>query len=308
MLLGEFGVVKRTGYSDLTGADLNLHLASRTYFDKYVVDSAHSHGLSPIYWDAGGLGTNTMWLFDRTTAAVIDPDCIHALTGGAALPPPGSGPPPVPTGLAATAGNAQVALTWNASSGATAYDVKRSTVSGSGYATVSSPTTTSYTNTGLTNGTTYYFVVDAKNASGTSANSAQASATPSGSTNLALNKTASADSTQTGHAASSANDGNNTTRWTAANGTLPHWWKVDLGSSHALTKTIVMFEGAAVWKYKIEVSADNVTFTTAVDKTGNTVSAQSYTDTFSATGRYVRITVTGQNAGWWASIFEMQVF
>jgi fibronectin type 3 domain-containing protein len=92
--------------------------------------------------------------------------------------PSGGSPPPVPTGLTATAGNAQVALTWNASSGATAYDVKRSTVSGSGYATITSPTGTSYTNTGLTNGTTYYYVVAAKNASGSSANSTQASATP----------------------------------------------------------------------------------------------------------------------------------
>jgi cellulose 1,4-beta-cellobiosidase len=90
--------------------------------------------------------------------------------------------PPAPTGLTATPGNAQVALSWSASSGATAYDVKRSTVSGSGYATVSSPTTTSYTNTGLTNGTTYYFVVDAKNAGGTSANSSQVSATPNADT------------------------------------------------------------------------------------------------------------------------------
>jgi fibronectin type 3 domain-containing protein len=91
---------------------------------------------------------------------------------------PNASVPPVPTGLTATAGNTQVALSWSASSGATAYDVKRSTVSGSGYATVSSPTATSYTNTGLTNGTTYYFVVAAKNATGSSANSAQVSATP----------------------------------------------------------------------------------------------------------------------------------
>ena len=38
--------------------------------------------------------------------------------------------PAAPTGLAATAGNAQVGLSWNASSGATSYNVKRATVSG----------------------------------------------------------------------------------------------------------------------------------------------------------------------------------
>jgi hypothetical protein len=57
--------------------------------------------------------------------------------------------------------------------------VKRSTVNGSGYAQVTNVTTTSYTNTGLTNGTTYYFVVNAQNAGGASANSSQVSATPS---------------------------------------------------------------------------------------------------------------------------------
>jgi hypothetical protein len=88
------------------------------------------------------------------------------------------GPPPVPTALTATPGNAQVALAWGASSGATSYNVKRSTVNGSGYATVASPTVTNYTNTGLTNGTTYYYVVSAVSAGGESANSAQASATP----------------------------------------------------------------------------------------------------------------------------------
>jgi fibronectin type 3 domain-containing protein len=87
-------------------------------------------------------------------------------------------PPAAPTGLAATAGNAQVSLTWNASTGATSYDVGRSTTSGGPYTTVASPTTTTYTDTGVTNGTTYYYVVSAENSAGTSANSAQASATP----------------------------------------------------------------------------------------------------------------------------------
>ncbi len=79
-------------------------------------------------------------------------------------------------------------LTWNASSGATSYNVKRSTTNGSGYATVSSPSGTSDTDTGLTNNTTYYYVVTAVNSGGESGNSSQATATPTGPvTNVTVN-------------------------------------------------------------------------------------------------------------------------
>jgi fibronectin type 3 domain-containing protein len=92
--------------------------------------------------------------------------------------PTAPSPPTAPTGLTAIAGNAQVALNWSASSGATSYNVKRSTTSGGPYTTVSSPTVTNYTNTGLTNGTKYYYVVSAVSAAGESVNSAQVNATP----------------------------------------------------------------------------------------------------------------------------------
>ena len=88
--------------------------------------------------------------------------------------------PNAPTGLSATAGNAQASLTWTAVSGATSYNVKRSLTSGGPYANVmTGVTTTSFTNTGLTNGTQYFYVITALNASGESAISNQASATPS---------------------------------------------------------------------------------------------------------------------------------
>lgn len=88
-------------------------------------------------------------------------------------------PPAAPTGLSATAGNAQVSLAWTASTGTTSYNVKRATVNGGPYTTIASPTTTSYTDTTAVNGTTYYYVVAATNAAGTSTNSTQVSATPS---------------------------------------------------------------------------------------------------------------------------------
>jgi fibronectin type 3 domain-containing protein len=122
----------------------------------------------------------------QMVVAVTDGTADHAMISGIEILTPGGSPPAAPTGLAANPGNAQVALSWNTSTGATSYNVKRSTVNGSGYVTVSSPTTNSYTNTGLTNGTTYYYVVSAVNANGESANSSQVSATPAGATPVVL--------------------------------------------------------------------------------------------------------------------------
>ncbi|HEU5396219.1 MAG TPA: hypothetical protein VFV81_03565, partial [Verrucomicrobiae bacterium] len=88
--------------------------------------------------------------------------------------------PAAPTGLGATAGNNQVALSWTASTGASSYNVKRSIVSGGPYTTLTNVTGTSFTDTTAVNGTTYYYVVSALNNSGESGDSTQAGATPSG--------------------------------------------------------------------------------------------------------------------------------
>lgn len=91
--------------------------------------------------------------------------------------------PAAPTGLTATAGNAQVALNWSISTGASSYKLYRSTVSGGPYSNIaSSLSAPGYTDTGLTNGTTYYYVATAVNAGGESGYSSQAAGTPSGST------------------------------------------------------------------------------------------------------------------------------
>src|SRR2546430_14384747 len=90
----------------------------------------------------------------------------------------GTGSAPLaPTGLAAAAANAQVNLTWNTSSGATGYYVKRSASSGS-ETQIAAPSTTAYTDNAVSNGTKYYYLVSAVNSAGESANSAEVSATP----------------------------------------------------------------------------------------------------------------------------------
>ena len=90
----------------------------------------------------------------------------------------GTALPYSPTGLVATPGSSRVTLSWTASSGATSYKVLRSTSDTSGYTTIASPTTTSYTDTGLISGTTYYYAIKAANTGGQSAGSIIRSARP----------------------------------------------------------------------------------------------------------------------------------
>lgn len=79
VILGEFGAIRR---SNLTGDDLKLHLDSRAYFLKYVVQKSKANGLIPFYWDAGNLGVNTMSLFDRSANTVYDTQALTALQDG----------------------------------------------------------------------------------------------------------------------------------------------------------------------------------------------------------------------------------
>ncbi|MBQ8842858.1 MAG: hypothetical protein IJZ65_09545, partial [Ruminiclostridium sp.] len=62
-----------------------------------------------------------------------------------------------PKNVKAVAGDKRVTISWTAVSGAEKYRVQR--YSGSSWSTLAYPTTNSYTNTGLTNGTTYKYRV-----------------------------------------------------------------------------------------------------------------------------------------------------
>ena len=89
-------------------------------------------------------------------------------------------PPGAPSGVTATASNALVTLRWNAVPNATSYRVLRSTTRGGGYADFPGNSTSalSLVDSGLTNGTPYYYVIAAANASGQGVNSVEVSATP----------------------------------------------------------------------------------------------------------------------------------
>jgi fibronectin type 3 domain-containing protein len=107
--------------------------------------------------------------------------CSGAASLGTATPAPsGSGLtlPQMPTNLAATAGDAQVTLTWSTSSGATSYHVKRATTNSGPYLQVATPSSAGFLDSSLTNGSTYFYVVSAVSAAGESGNSPQVSAKP----------------------------------------------------------------------------------------------------------------------------------
>ncbi|MGD1083981.1 MAG: polysaccharide lyase family protein [Verrucomicrobiota bacterium] len=119
----------------------------------------------------GPLSNNTTYYYEVASASLAGVSTNSApvsVSIGVAAP-----------SLTAVAGNAQVSLTWTVSAGATNYVLESSTTNGGPYTTILTTTNTNYLNTGLVNGTTYYYVVHALGPDGQSPLSAQANATPS---------------------------------------------------------------------------------------------------------------------------------
>jgi fibronectin type 3 domain-containing protein len=217
--------------------------------------------------------------------------------------------PPTPTGLAATAGNGSVALTWAAAAGATSYSIYRGTASGAEGATaVGTATSTSFTDGGLTNGTTYYYTITASNSAGTSAHSAEVHAAPSATagTLLSQGQPATASSLEaSGYPASNAVDGSLSTRWSSAFSD-PQWLQVDLGATHTITQVVLDWETAYATAFQIQTSNDGTTWTTIYSTTTSTGGNQTIPVTGS--GRYVRMYGTKRATQYGYSLWEFQVF
>jgi hypothetical protein len=170
-----------TPVSGFTGS-VSLSVGSESGFPSGV----SSAGFSPASISGSGPSTLTM----NTTTSTVPWAVSLTITGTSGtlthtasttllinLAPPGS--------LTATAGDTQVSLSWPGSIGATSYHLKRANASGGPYVNIACPAGTSYVDTGLTNGTAYYYAVSAAfggnpNAGGESADSSEASATPQG--------------------------------------------------------------------------------------------------------------------------------
>ncbi|UYQ60564.1 discoidin domain-containing protein [Streptomyces peucetius] len=108
-----------------------------------------------------------------------------------------------------------------------------------------------------------------------------------------------------GTPAAHAVDGDNGTRWSSAHSD-PQWIQVDLGAPAALSQVELRWETAYAEAYRIELSTDGNTWSTAY----STTSGGGGTETvdISGTARHVRMTGTARATQWGYSLWEFKVF
>lgn len=127
-----------------------------------------------------GLSDSTTYYYIVTAMNNVGESAPSVQVAATTLTPaPAPTAPSAPTGVTAVGGSKQVSISWSAVSGATSYNLYRSTTSGvtPSNGTRISGVTSPYVNTGLSDGTAYYYVVTAVNSVGESAASSEASAT-----------------------------------------------------------------------------------------------------------------------------------
>lgn len=293
--------------------------------------TAENNGTSPLIANRTGIGSwETFTEFDAgdgnvALRAMNDGKYVTAPNGGASALIAQSAtigtaesfsvefvtgvPPSAPQNLVATAGNSQVALSWVFSTGAASYNVKRSTTNGGSYVVIATNVTnTGYSDTGLTTGTTYYYVVSAQNPAGESGNSSQAYAIPG---TFSRTIWVASSSTSGSDDPGNALDGNLATRWSTgtsqANG---QWFQVDMGSVNAFNKIVLNAANSAndyPRGYQVTVSNDGINWSSSVATGTGTPSITTMAFATQA-ARYIRITQTGSTAGTFWSIHEFNVF
>ena len=125
--------------------------------------------------------------------------------------------------------------------------------------------------------------------------------------NLALNRPATASSTNGSFVPANAVDANPSSYWESVNGTFPQWFQVDLGSAASVNRVVLRLPSG--WETRtqtlsIQGSVSGSSFATLSASAGrvfNPASGNAVTLDFPATSaRYVRVNVTA-NTGWSAA-------
>jgi predicted phage tail protein len=133
-----------------------------------------------LAWSDLGVAAGETWFYQVAAVNAVDTGArSNEVSATVPFPPD---PPSAPT-LSATAGNASVTLNWTAptddgGADVTNYEIYRSTTAGAAAYLTTVGDVQTFTDTGPTNGTTYYYQVAAINSAGTGARSNEASAQP----------------------------------------------------------------------------------------------------------------------------------
>jgi beta-galactosidase len=135
------------------------------------------------------------------------------------------------------------------------------------------------------------------------------SATTTTDLTLALNHPTSASSSGGTTTPALANDGNAGTAWQAAGTDTTAWWQLFLEVARTVNTLQVTFPAAGNYRYTIAVSSDGKTWTTAVDQSQTTSTAQTQraTGSFGSNISYVRVSFVGVPAGQPAGLAEVVV-
>jgi fibronectin type 3 domain-containing protein len=263
-------------------------------------------GITALAYDDAGLAPNSSYYYE---VSAVNNGTESSASAPAAAATPALPPPTTPIAVTATSVGTEIRLNWLLAGWVTGYNIKYSTNSGGPYTLVASNVTGGcYTNTGLTPGKIYYFVVSSINATAESANSAEVSARAG-----LLSRTgwvASASSSNAPDPPANAIDGNINSRWsTGANQVPGQWFQVDMGSTNILS-AIVLDCGASTGDYprgyQLYLSKDGTNWGTPIAVgNGSAVTTISF-DAHAA--RYIRVTQTGSaSANWW-SIAEFNAY
>ncbi|MDD5688208.1 MAG: DUF2961 domain-containing protein [Elusimicrobia bacterium] len=165
----------------------------------------------------------------------------------------------------------------------------------------------SYTVQGLSAGIIYYFAMkvgdEVPNWSGIS-NVVSGQTNTQG--NIAIGKIVSTSSVEgAGYEATKAIDGNPATRW-SSQFSDPQWIKIDLADTYNITQVVLKWQDAYGKDYQIQVSSNNINWTTIYTKTNGTGGIE--TLGLNGSGRYIRMYGTARGTSWGYSLYEFEVY
>jgi hypothetical protein len=269
------------------------------------VTSTTNYSSSVSYTLSSGDGTKTIYVWYKDSAGNVSSAYYDSIILDATSPTDGT--------LTATAGNAQVSFSWSgfsdATSGIASYKLVYST--GSMPSSCSSGTqlysgsNTSYTHTGLTNGTTYYYRICATDNAGNISTGATASATPTPSCTYSISPT-SQSFTSNGGSGSVSISTSSGCRWSASSSNS--WITITSGSSGT---------GSGTVNYSVSSNSSTSSRTGTITIAGNTFTvyqsgalACSYTisptsKSFSASGGSDTVSVTTGSICSWSAYSDV---